>query len=289
MGPTASGKSALALAVAKKRPTVIINADAMQMYRELRIVTARPTEDDLAQAEHAMYGAWPAHVHGTVALWAHEAAALVEHVLHEGRRPMLVGGTGMYVRALMEGLSPIPQVPAQVSEGVRQLQAEGGTQAVRAALESCDPQMAARLKPGDTQRNMRALEVFHATGRSLAYWQSVPGVSPLPDVQFRLFALLPERGAVYAAIDARVRAMVAQGAVQEVEALLALGLPAHLPVLKAHGVQGFGAYLRGECGLEEAVAFTQLQSRHYAKRQMTWLRRQCPEALDAALLLLADM
>lgn len=285
IGPTASGKSALALRAARLRPTVIINADAMQVYRELHVLTARPSPEEMEQAEHAMYGVWGAHIHGTAALWVHQAAEVVERVLAEGKRPLLVGGTGMYIRAMMEGLAPIPPVPARVNDEVRTLYAAKGTAGVREALAACDPVMAERLKPGDTQRNIRALEVFHATGKSLAEWQALEHETVLKDVEFRLYSLVPERAAVYAAIDARVREMVEAGGIEEATAVMALKLPAHLPALKAHGVLEFDGYARGEWDLETAIAMTQQRSRNYAKRQMTWIRQQCGDAREASALL----
>lgn len=280
IGPTASGKSALAIEVACRRDTVIINADAMQMYRDLHVITARPSLAEMQQADHALYGHWAGHVHGTAALWVSEAVPAIRSAWDAGKLPLLVGGTGMYIRALMEGLSPIPPVPMPVVEEVRALEAKGGTEAVRAALVAADPVMAARLEPGDTQRNMRALEVVHGTGKSLAEWQSHPPVPPLPEAQFRVYAMRPEREALYAAIDVRFEAMMEAGALDEVRALMALALPAHLPVLKAHGVPELSAYLRGDMALDQAVAKAQQHTRNYAKRQMTWIRQQLPEAAD---------
>lgn len=257
----------------------------MQVYRELHVLTARPGPEDIAQAEHAIYGVWGAHIHGTAALWVREAAEAVERALVEGKRPLLVGGTGMYIRALMEGLAPIPPVPARVNDEVRALYAAKGTEGVREALMEYDPVMTARLKPGDTQRNIRALEVFHATGKSLAEWQALEHETVLENVEFRLYALVPERAQVYAAIDARVREMVEAGGIEEAKAVMAQGLPAHLPALKAHGVLEFDGYARGEWDLETAIAMTQQRSRNYAKRQMTWIRQQCAGSRDAAELL----
>lgn len=282
MGPTASGKTALAIAVAKKRPTVIINADAMQMYDALPIISARPTEEELQQAEHAMYGVWPATFHGSAQAWVELAADTVKRVWAEGKRPLIVGGTGMYIRGLMQGFSPVPAIDPTVREHVYLLEKIEGTEGVRRALLAEDAPMAGRLKPGDTQRMMRALEVIRSTGKSLAEWQQAEGIPPLPEATFQTYALLPERVVLYERINARFLAMMEQGALEDARAVQ--HVPRHLPVMQSHGLPELLSYLDGVMGLDEAIAKAQQNSRNYAKRQVTWIRNQCPDARDAQLL-----
>lgn len=282
MGPTASGKTALAIRSAKQRPTVIINADAMQMYDRLRIISARPTDAELAQAEHVLYGSWSALFHGSAQAWVEDAAQAVRAAWDADKRPLIVGGTGLYIRGLMEGFSPVPPVDDAVREHVRLLEEVHGTQGVREALLREDAVMAARLKAGDTQRMMRALEVMRATGKSLAEWQQQKGVPPLPEVEFTTYVILPERQALYAKIDARFEAMMAAGALEEARSVM--DIPRYLPMMQSHGLPELLAYIEGTMGREEAVERAQQHTRNYAKRQMTWIRNQCPHALDATAL-----
>jgi tRNA dimethylallyltransferase len=281
MGPTASGKSAMALEIAGRHPSVIINADAMQMYADLHILTARPDDAELQAAPHALYGAWDGAEHGTAARWVADAAAAIRAAWAQGKRPLLVGGTGMYIRALREGLSAIPAVAGPVRAELMALHQAEGTEALHALLLAEDPVMEARLKPGDTQRIMRALEVVRATGQSLATWQETKGTPPLPEAEFRLFTLMPERAQLYAQIDRRFLQMMERGVVAEVERLLARDLPAGSPILKAHGVPEIAAMLCGDMPREAAIARAQQNTRNYAKRQMTWIRQQCADARPA--------
>lgn len=276
-GPTASGKSALAAAVAAEWNGTVINADALQVYRELALLTARPRGAELTSVPHRLYGVLSAAEACSAAQWRGLAIAEVEAALAEGRLPILVGGTGLYLRAFEQGLSAVPPVPTALREAARAELAALGKAAFHARLAERDPAMAARLQPGDSQRLLRAWEVVTATGRSLADWQAAPG-TPAP---YRLakLCLLPPRPALYAACDARLEAMLAPadghgGAVEEVAALLALGLDPALPVMKAVGVPEFAAYLAAEASLEAALARAQQATRRYAKRQMTWLRHQ---------------
>ncbi|MDX2094907.1 MAG: tRNA (adenosine(37)-N6)-dimethylallyltransferase MiaA [Alphaproteobacteria bacterium] len=278
MGPTGAGKSALALEVAAQRPTVIINADAMQMVAGLRVITARPTLAEEAQAEHALYGVLRPQEPTSVACWLARVKPVIVRAWDEGKLPLLVGGTGMYVKALMEGLAEIPSIPDAVRTRVRALDAA----AVRAELERHDAAMAARLKAGDRQRNLRALEVIEATGTSLAVWQARAVQPAFPEARFHRFMLQPPRDAMYARINRRFEVMLAQGALAEVAALAALALPPELPILRAHGVPELLAHLRGEMPLDAAVAQAQQNTRHYAKRQVTWLRNQWADAAVVA-------
>ncbi len=271
-GPTASGKSALAAAVAGAWDGTVINADSMQVYRELALLTARPRGPELGAVPHRLYGTLSGAEACSAARWRDLAVAEVETALAAGRLPILVGGSGLYLRAFEEGLSAVPEVPAAVRAAARADLAELGNAAFHARLAERDPAMAARLPTGDGQRLLRAWEVLVATGRSLADWQAVPG--PAAPYRFAKLCLLPPRPALYATCDARLEAMLAQGVVAEVAALLALDLDPALPVMKAVGVPEFAAYLAAETGLEAALSQAQQATRRYAKRQMTWLRHQ---------------
>lgn len=276
-GPTASGKSSLAADVAAAFGGVVINADSMQVYRELDIITARPGPEDLAKAPHRLYGALPGSERCSAAHWRSLALAEIEAAFKAGRLPVVAGGTGLYLRVLEEGLAPVPEIPEQVRDAARAEFDALGAEAFHAALAARDPEMAGRLKTGDTQRLLRAWEVLEATGESLAAWQarqSKAAGSRDPGLSFLKLAVIPDRETLYARCNARLAQMAEQGAIEEVKALLALGLDPDLPVMKAIGVREFGAYLRGEIPLEAAVSKAQQETRRYAKRQMTWLRHQ---------------
>src|SRR5690606_12672626 len=247
--------SALAAAVAAAWDGVVINADSMQVYRELAVLTARPRGPELAAAPHRLYGVLSAAEACSVARWRALAMADVEAALAEGRLPVLVGGTGLCLRALERGLSPVPPVPPAVRAAAREQLAVLGKAAFHARLAERDPVMGARLRPSDSQRMLRAWEVLEATGRSLADWQAEPG-TPAPWRLAKL-CLLPPRQALYAACDARLAAMVAEGALAEVADLLALKLDPALPAMKAVGVAEFAAHLAGKVGLEDALARAQ--------------------------------
>lgn len=277
-GPTASGKSALGIALAQAINGVLINADSMQMYAELDILTARPDPAELAAAPHRLYGVWPAAEAGSAARWRSLAEAAVRAAWAAGEVPILVGGTGLYFRALLQGLAAIPPVPDAVREAARARLADLGAAALHAELARRDPVMAARLRPSDGQRLVRALEVLDATGLSLAAWQAGQSSEPVTDQVFTL-VLEPPREALYAAIDRRFAAMLDRGALAEVERLVQLGLDPALPVMKALGVPELAAHLRGETTLEAAADLARHASRRYAKRQTTWFRHQLPRNL----------
>jgi tRNA dimethylallyltransferase len=272
-GPTASGKSGAGLELATSFGGTIINADSMQLYRELRLLTARPSEADEARVPHRLYGTVSAADAYSVGRWLGDVARAMAEAQREGRLPILVGGTGLYFKALTEGLAPVPDIPAEIRSHWRERSAELGRDALHAELAARDPAMAARLGPADPQRIVRALEVIDATGVSLAEWQG-GNATPLlaPDDALRL-VIAPEREPLYAAIDARFNRMIEQGALDEVRALLGLELDPGLPAMRAHGVRELAAYLSGALTSEEAVAKAKTESRRYAKRQMTWLRR----------------
>jgi tRNA dimethylallyltransferase len=270
-GPTASGKSALALAIAERVGGTVINADSMQVYRELRVVTARPTAEEEARAPHCLYGVRPAADAASVAWWRGEALAAMDAARAEGRLPILCGGTGMYFAALTQGLSDIPPVPAPARQEARQLLAQDGPAALHARLAAADPETAARLRSTDSQRIARAYEVWRGTGRGLASWQAGGGTGPAP---WRFAAILidPPRDALRAAIAERWATMLAGGAVEEVRVLAALGLDPALPAMRAHGVPELAAMLAGRMTAEEASRRAILNTGQYTKRQATWFR-----------------
>lgn len=269
-GPTASGKSALALRLARATGGEIINADALQLYRDLRVLTARPSEDEEALAPHHLFGVADAADGWSVGRWLRAA----RDVLTKVQGPAIfVGGTGLYFKALTEGLAEIPPVPKAVRESVAARFEADGEAAFRIALGEVDPQAAGRISPGDRQRLCRAMEVYEATGKPLSTWQA-QAAGAVAD--YRPVVLEPPREALYARCDMRLLQMIQQGALDEVRALTARGLPSSLPAMKAVGVRELAAHLAGEQSMEEAIAAAQQETRRYAKRQMTWLRNQTP-------------
>jgi tRNA dimethylallyltransferase len=272
-GPTASGKSAVALAVAERLGGTIINADSMQVYRELRVLTARPSITEESCVPHRLYGTVSASETFSVGRWREEARAAISKARDEGRVPILVGGTGLYFKVLLEGLAPVPDIPAELRAYWREQSVRLSTEALHRELEARDPGMAAMLKSSDPQRIVRALEVINATGISLSEWQGAPATPLLDPASVAKLVVAPERGPLYAAIDDRFDHMIENGALEEVKALLALNLPDSLPAMRAHGVRELRAYLTGKSSLEDAKTKTKTESRRYAKRQMTWARR----------------
>ena len=273
-GPTASGKSALALALAEQIGGVIVNADSAQIYKGLRVLSAAPTNEELQQAEHRLYGVRDSALPCSAAEWATMAKDEMSDVHARGRTPIFVGGTGLYLRTLVDGIAPVPAIDPEVRARVR----EAGPDANRAKLEALDPEAAGRLKPNDTARINRALEVIVSTGRTLAEWQKQRegGIGDL--VELRPIILLPPRKWLYARCNDRFAHMIDQGAVSEVEALLARKLNPNLPVMRAIGVRELSAYLLGQSTLDEAIAAGQQATRRYAKRQYTWFAHQPPAA-----------
>ncbi|WP_431857993.1 tRNA (adenosine(37)-N6)-dimethylallyltransferase MiaA [Azospirillum sp.] len=272
-GPTASGKSGLAVDIAEAFGGTVINADSMQLYRELDVLAARPGAEDLARAPHRLYGVLPGSERGSAARWRDMALAEIADARAAGRLPVVVGGTGLYLRALMEGLSTVPPVPEAIRHAAHaRLKALGG-EAFRAELVARDPAMA-RLNPGDTTRLTRAWEVLEATGRPLSAWQAEHAEGPPPGLRFQVYVIDPPRADLYARCDARFAWMLERGALEEVRELDALGLDPALPVMKALGVPELRAHLHGDLSLEAAAAKAQQSTRHYAKRQLTWFRHQ---------------
>ena len=269
-GPTASGKSALAIALAHERGGVVVNADAMQVYRELRILTARPSEEDEAQVPHRLYG----HVAGggsySVARWIADATAEIEAIWRSGRVPIITGGTGLYFKALEQGLADIPLIPPDITEKWRAAKGD-----LHAELAKRDQGAAARLNPNDRQRIIRALEVFEGTGKPLDHWQrAAQSQATLAGVEVERLFLNPDRKVLYQRADERFARMVKEGGVEEVKALLALGLDKSKPIMKAIGVREIAAFLSGWRGREDAIAAGQTATRQYIKRQLTWWRNQ---------------
>jgi tRNA dimethylallyltransferase len=272
-GPTASGKSGVGLELACGLGGTVINADSMQVYRELRVLTARPSQSEEARAPHRLYGTVSAAQACSVGRWLDDAADAIAEARGEEKLPILVGGTGLYFRALTEGLAPVPDIPAEVRSYWREQAAKLGREALHQELAARDPAMAARLKPADPQRIVRALEVIDATGVSLAEWQGGNAAPLLAPGDVLRLVIAPEREPLFAAIDTRFDRMIEHGAVGEVRALLDLELDPGRPAMRAHGVRELAAYLSGAVSREEAVAKAKTESRRYAKRQMTWLRR----------------
>ena len=273
-GPTASGKSALALAVAERVGGVVVNTDSMQVYRDLRIITARPSAAEMARVPHLLYGHVDAAENYSVGRFLRDAAAALDEARAQGRIPIFTGGSGLYFKALTAGLAAIPPVPPEIRAAVRARLEASGPAALHAELSRCDPVAAAGLRPADRTRIARALEVVQATGRSITDWRHT-GMPPLLDAArtAKIF-LAPDRAVLYRRIDARFDAMLSAGALDEVRALAARRLDPLLPAVKAHGVPWLVRYLAGEISLAAAAAEAKKDTRHYAKRQFTWFRHQ---------------
>lgn len=275
-GPTASGKSRLALARARETGAVIVNADSQQLYADLRVLSARPTPEDEAQAEHRLYGVADAADAWSVGRWARAVTPLLAELAAEGRPALIVGGTGLYFTALTRGIADIPEVPVAAREAADEAYDFLGEVAFRARLAERDPAAAAAIAPGDRQRLGRALAVAETTGRSLSDWQSETRPLLAPGSYDRV-VVEPEREALYAACDRRVGEMVRDGALDEVRALARRRLNPELPAMKAVGVRDFAAHLKGKVTLEAAMDSVRQATRNYAKRQLTWFRNQTPD------------
>ncbi|MBB4039334.1 tRNA dimethylallyltransferase [Microvirga flocculans] len=275
-GPTASGKSALGIRLAQALDGVVVNADSMQVYRDLRIITARPTPEEEAEAPHRLYGHVDAAVNYSVGRYVADAIGILREI--RGRKlPIFVGGTGLYFKALTEGLSDMPPVPEEVRERVRR-ESEGlETPALHRLLSERDPETARTLRPSDRLRVQRALEVFVATGRPLLSFHGAREPGPLASLPVIKLFLAPEREELRRRINRRFLTMMEQGALEEVRTLGERKLDPMLPAMRAHGVPGLLAHLRGEIPLDEAIAKGQGDTRRYAKRQFTWFRHQLPD------------
>jgi tRNA dimethylallyltransferase len=276
-GSTASGKSRLALALAEKLGGVVVNTDSMQVYRDLRVITARPSPLEEARVPHRLYGHVDAAENYSVGRWLRDVAAVLAEARASGQVPILVGGTGLYFKALTEGLAAVPPVPADVRAAVRERLARDGVGALHAELLRLDPQSAYRLMPSDRTRIARALEVVIATGRSLVEWHGEampPLLDPATMENVSRVFLACERTELVARIERRFDAMLAEGALDEVKALAARKLDPLLPAMKAHGVPWLIRHLDGDISLDEAAAGAKMDTRRYAKRQVTWFRNQ---------------
>ena len=290
-GPTASGKSALALRLAEATGGAVINGDSAQVYRDLPILSAAPSAEDRVRAEHLLYGVLDGTEACSAADWAELAKAEIGRLHEENRLPILVGGTGLYLRTLIDGIAPVPDIDPQIRAEVRAASVAENL----AALAPLDPVAAATLNPGDTTRIARALEVVRSTGKALGEWQADREGGIGDRIDLAALVLVPPRPWLYERCDLRFAKMVDKGALAEVEALLSRGLRPDLPVMRAIGVAELGAHLRGETSLEEAIAAGTQATRRYAKRQYTWFANQPPpewprfrdplegEAVDRAL------
>ena len=274
-GPTASGKSRLAAEMAAERGGIVINADSMQVYRELRVLSARPAPEDEAAAPHRLYGHVGAVTRYSVGAWLADVAPLLAEAMRGGQPLIIVGGTGLYFKALTEGLASVPPIPAAVREAIAAEAASADSAALHARLAALDPEDASQIRPSDRSRILRALEVFATTGRSLASWKGLAGAPPLvpPDKAERL-VLMQETVELHRRIAARAEAMVASGGIEEARVLGTLGLDPAVPAMKAIWVREFLAHLSGKLSLEEALTAIKTETRRYAKRQRTWIRNQ---------------
>lgn len=273
-GPTASGKSALALALAEKLNGVIVNADSMQVYRDLRVLTARPTVEDEARAPHRLYGHLDAGINYSAGQWLRDVRAVLDELARENRTAILVGGTGLYFKALTTGLAAVPPIPPEIRSNVRAQMVAEGAAALHAELARIDPSSANRLMPNDRSRISRALEVVLATGRSLTDWHR-EDLPPLIDANraAKIF-IACERKELIGRIGTRFAAMLQFGALEEVRRLAERKLDPLLPAMKAHGVPWLIGHLQGDITMDEAVAGALMDTRRYAKRQLTWFRNQ---------------
>ena len=278
IGPTASGKSAHALRMAQDSDGVVINCDAMQSYDALHVLTAQPSVGDQEHTPHRLYGHLHPSIHYSAADWRNDAIREIKAAIENNQTPIICGGTGFYLKALMEGLSPIPEIPKEVRAVAEAVQKDLGNPAFHEELKRRDPKTAARLDPMNTQRNIRAWEVLDYTGRPLADWQEEPLVGPPDGWSFEVYGLFPDREILAQKIHDRLLIMMDIGILDEVRALdtriQSDEVPHDALVVKAHGFRPFRRYLNGEWTMDEARTWTETETRQYAKRQMTWLRNQ---------------
>lgn len=279
-GPTASGKSALAVELAKEHGGVVINADSMQVYDTLRVLTARPSEEDMDGVPHHLYGHVPAGQAYSTGAWLRDVTALLPRIRAEGKLPVFVGGTGLYFKALTGGLSEMPAIPDEIRRRLRGQLLQEGPERLHSELAKSDPAVAESLNPRDGQRIVRALEVFEATRQSIAEFQGQTGPVIVDPETARKIVVLPDRAVLHQRINGRFEKMLEQGAEEEVKALLELDLPAEMPVMKAIGVSQIVAMLRGEMSRAEVIERGAAATRQYAKRQMTWFRNQMDKSWE---------
>lgn len=279
-GPTASGKSALALDWARRVDGVVVNADSMQVYDTLRVVTARPSEADMGGVMHRLYGHVPASTTYSTGAWLRAVETEIAAIRAAGKVPVLVGGTGLYFKALTGGLSEMPEIPEELRLALRARLAKEGPEALHAMLAARDPEGAAVLQPGDGQRVLRALEVLMASGKPIAHFQALAGPAIIDPSKARKFVVMPEREILRSRIDRRFASMMEEGAIEEVEALLALDPPPDVPAMKAIGVPQIAAMLKDEMSRADVIEQASAATRQYAKRQMTWFRNQMDESWE---------
>ncbi|ARM89126.1 tRNA delta(2)-isopentenylpyrophosphate transferase [Rhizobium sp. CIAT894] len=279
-GPTASGKSALAVELARRHGGAVVNADSMQVYDTLRVLTARPSEEEMQGVPHHLYGHVPADAAYSTGAWLRDVSALLPVLRAARQLPVFVGGTGLYFKALTGGLSDMPEIPEALREELRRRLVEEGPDGLHAELAEADPAMAASLNRQDGQRIVRALEVMKATGRSIAAFQGRSGPVVIDVAEARKIVVLPERAVLHVRINGRFEKMLREGAEAEVRALQALNLPTEAPVMKAIGVWQIAAMLKGEMTRDEVIEKGAAATRQYAKRQMTWFRNQMDESWE---------
>lgn len=275
-GPTASGKTALAIEVARKLGGEVINADSMQVYRDLQVISARPTEEEMDGVPHHLFGYVDAAARYSTGEWLEAARGVLKKLQRQNKHAVIVGGTGLYLLALTQGLSDIPPVPDDIRAEVKLISDTEGAEGLRARLAPHDPDLAERLGTGDKQRLARAYEVWLSTGRPLSDFQTERQPPVLKDGEWVGYALTPPRSALYKKIDRRFEGMLMQGAMAEARALVARNLDQELPAMKAHGMPWLAAFVRGEISAEEAAENAKRDTRRYAKRQFTWIGRQFP-------------
>jgi tRNA dimethylallyltransferase len=285
-GPTASGKSATALKLAEQYDGVIINCDSMQIYNGLSILTAQPPPEDLAQAPHLLYGTLHPNEACSAGNWREMVEPIITDVLSQGKTPIICGGSGLYIRALTDGLSPIPDIPDDIRSAASAKQQELGNPAFYDALKQRDPIMAERLHPDHTARLVRAWEVLEATGKSLAEWQELPLLAPPENWEFGVTLVMPERDVLYDRCNKRFTWMLDNGALEQLsefnQAIEAGEISPHALLNNALGVKPLTAYMKGEISKEDAIKRGQADTRHYAKRQVTWFRHQVKENKNVA-------
>jgi tRNA dimethylallyltransferase len=277
-GPTASGKSSLALELADKINAVIINADSQQIYREIPIITAQPTIEEQKQIPHRLYGIISVRELFSVGLWLEAVKKEISHALEQEKTPLLVGGTGMYIKSLIEGIAEVPQIAPEIRQKVRLLCDCEGVEGIHKILANIDPQIAAKLNPTDKYRVLRAYEVFLETGKSLLYWQQQKTIPFFPKEMIKTFFLMPSRDNVYKKCNNRILKMLENGLLDELQAIDAMQIPNEFPAMRALGLPEFIEYINGIISLEEATSKAQQNTRQYVKRQFTWFRHQMPEA-----------